>query len=159
MPTRHVRKRKLIKPGLQLRMTAVFVGVVTLLLMLQFALLTSQLHQAANALPNDSAVLLSETNRITVKLILVSAGVFLPLTALVGILATFRIAGPIYRIERYLRQLAAGERPAAIQLRKHDELQDFARLLNDATVAARGDGDASLEFPLREAASQDQNAA
>lgn len=137
MSSRHVRKRKLIKPGLQLRMTGIFVGLVVLMLMLQFSLLTAELHHTANALPNDSAELLGETNRITTKLILYTALVFVPLTTMVGILATFRVAGPLFRIERFLRDVEAGEAPDDIRLRKHDELHDFARLLNDATRSQR----------------------
>ena len=52
MAPKFKRRRKLILAGLQLRMSGVFVGLVTLMLGLQFVLLTSELHQVANELPS-----------------------------------------------------------------------------------------------------------
>ncbi len=42
-----------------------------------------------------------------------------------GIIMTHRVAGPIYIISRYLRQMASGEPPKPRPLRKGDELKDF----------------------------------
>ena len=63
--------------------------------------------------------------------------IFLPLTYAVGILTTFRIAGPLYRFETFLNQVLAGEKPERFRLRKGDELQDFADLLNAVTEPLR----------------------
>lgn len=131
------RRRKLIKPGLQLRMSAVFCGLVALVLLLQYALLTAELHHTSNRMPNDGAILLQATNRITLQLIITSVLVFLPVTLLVGILSTFRIAGPIYRFERFLIAVRDGEKPEDFRLRGEDELHDLAALLNEATQPLR----------------------
>jgi len=63
--------------------------------------------------------------------------VFLPLTFFVGILSTFRVAGPLYRFEKFLESLQRGERPPDFRLRKGDELHDLAELLNQATAPMR----------------------
>lgn len=137
MPHPYKRRKKLIKPGLQLRMSGVFVGLVTLMLGLQFVLLTAELHHAANTLPNDGQLLLEETNRVVGKLVLISAAVFLPLTLLVGIMSTFRIAGPLYRFQRFLEATRDGEAPGDFRLRRKDELHDLAALINEATRPLR----------------------
>ena len=137
MAQTYKRRKKLVNPGLQLRMSGVFVGLTALMLGLQFVLMTAELHQVANKLPSDGSALLEESNGIVLKLILVSAAVFLPLTLLVGILSTFRIAGPLYRFQRFLEAVRDGESPADFRLRDKDELHDLAALLNDATRPMR----------------------
>lgn len=131
------RRKKLIKPGLQLRLSANFMGLVVLMLGLQFILLTLIFQEAANELPNDGALLLSLANGSAFRLLLVSALVFLPLTLLVGIASTFRFAGPLYRFERFLSSVRDGEQPEDFRLRSRDELHDLAALINEATRPLR----------------------
>lgn len=146
MPQKYKRRKKLILAGLQLRMSGVFVGLVTLMLGLQFVLLTSELHHAANELPSDSGLLLERAGDIATKLVVVSAVLFLPLTLLVGILSTFRIAGPLYRFQRFLEATRDGANPDDFRLRDKDELHELAALLNDATRPLRAQED-SAEGP------------
>ena len=131
------RKRKLIRPGLQLRLSGVFVGLVTLMLLLQYMLLGAELYRAAGELPSDGTRLLAMTDGVALRVVVASALVFLPLTLLVGVLASFRIAGPVYRFERFLEALRDGEQPEDFQLRDGDELKEIATLLNDATRPMR----------------------
>ncbi len=134
---RHKRKIKLIKPRLQLKLTLTFVGLTAMALMLQVVLFTMTLTDTALSLPNDSFLLLSATNGIVFRILAISMLIFLPLTYAVGILTTFRVAGPLYRFETFLNQLLAGEKPERFHLRKGDELQEFAALLNDVTEPLR----------------------
>lgn len=138
MSAHYKRRKKLINPRLQLRMSGVFVGLATLMLLLQFGLITATLHHTANMLPTDSAVLLRETNPITLRVIGISAVVFLPLTLMVGILSTFRIAGPLYRFHQFLTAVQNGENPEDFSLRERDELKDLAALINSSTAPLRG---------------------
>jgi hypothetical protein len=55
----------------------------------------------------------------------------------VGVLTTFRVAGPLYRIEMFLKQVARGEKPADCRLRKGDELVEFCEVVNLATAPLR----------------------
>lgn len=136
----HKRRIKLIKPPLQLKMTLLFVSVSALSLLLQAVLLMSGLTRAALDLPNDHLMMLDRVNSVIFESLLSSFVLFLPLTFAVGILTTFRFAGPIYRFEMFLRQVIRGEKPADCRLRQGDELKDFCELINEATA------------PLREAA-------
>ena len=45
---------------------------------------------------------------------------------------TNKFAGPLYRIEHILRKVKEGEFPHAIRIRRGDDLQEFAGLLNSA---------------------------
>jgi len=60
---------------------------------------------------------------------------FIPLVF--GILLTFRLAGPIYRFEQYLRSVARGEQIGPCKIRKGDELQFLCDAINDATEPLR----------------------
>jgi hypothetical protein len=141
------RRIKLIQPRLQIRMILAFLGVTALALTLQFLLFTSSLARLASELPADGDLLLERVPEQVLVVLLVSALVVLPLTFSVGILITFRIAGPLYRMRRFLDDVAAGRRPAECRLRKGDELQDFCEALNRATAPLR----AAEERPAAEA--------
>lgn len=134
---KYVRRRKLIKPRLQLKLTGLFVGLSALSLLLQLVLITNRLTHVALELPNDSDVLLGLSNTVLLQVLAGSFLVFLPLTLLIGVLATFRIAGPLYRIEMFLTAVEAGECPPDFRLRKKDELQDLATQLVRVTRPLR----------------------
>jgi nitrogen fixation/metabolism regulation signal transduction histidine kinase len=92
-----------------------------------------------------------------VEALLVSLLFLVPMTVGVGILATFRIAGPIYRFETYLDQVARGEEVGPCKLRKGDQLQGLCEKINEALAAARdakdaGEGEGRLERHRRDAA-------
>ncbi|MEZ6016379.1 MAG: hypothetical protein R3F49_14775 [Planctomycetota bacterium] len=141
MPENYRRKKKLIKPLFQLRLTGIFVGLSALSLLLQFVLFTNILHETAVGLPNDGPIVLEEINRITFKVLVASFGVFLPLTLSIGVLCTFRIAGPVYRFEQFLSAVIRGERPRDFRLRKGDQLTELAALINEATRPLRTSDD------------------
>lgn len=136
-PRNYVRRRKLIKPRLQLKLTCLFVGLVALSLLLQYTLFSNRLTHLALRLPNDSDVLLNSTNQMLGQVLALSFLMFLPLTLLVGIMATFRIAGPVYRIEKFLESVEAGQCPPDFHLRKGDELQELAGIVVSATRPLR----------------------
>lgn len=140
------RRKKLVKPRLQLKLTLIFVGLSALSLLLQFVLFQSALTNVALALPNDSSLLVGMSTALLNKVLLTSFLLFLPLTFLVGILTTFRIAGPVYRFEAFLEAVRRGDRPPNFRLRKGDELVDLADLINEATAPLRNsDGGQSPE--------------
>ncbi|HVS17315.1 MAG TPA: hypothetical protein VMT18_01855 [Planctomycetota bacterium] len=77
--------------------------------------------------------------------LLASAGglaviVLLPLTAGLGVLLTFRWAGPLYRMHVHLGAVVEGSAQGPCRIREGDELQELCGLLNDALAAeyARG---------------------
>ena len=72
-----------------------------------------------------------------------SFAVVMPLSFAVGVLITFRVAGPVYRLERFLSEVLRGEKPADCRLRKGDELHELCALMNRATAGLRARADGS----------------
>lgn len=143
MAQRFRRRRKLIRPGLQLRLSAKFVGLIALMLGLQFVLLDALIGETAAATSDGAASMSDQMWSVGVQLLGWSAVVFLPLTLLVGVIASFRFAGPLYRFDVFLKAVAAGEQPEDIRLRSGDELKELATLLNEATRPLREDSQAT----------------
>ena len=134
---RQKRRIKLIRPRLQLRLILAFLGVTALALTLQFILFTSSLTRVAVELPQDGPLLIEQLPEHVLAVLLISAALVLPLTFFVGVLVTFRVAGPLYRFELFLKDVERGAKPADCRLRKGDELQDLCELLNRATAPLR----------------------
>lgn len=131
------RKQRLIQPRLQLRLVASFVGLSVLALALQFILLAAMLTNVAGELPQDGPFLMQELPSMLTWVLVLSIGLCLPFTFCVGVIVTFRIAGPVYRMRKHLEAIARGEEPGECRLRKEDELQDLCQTLNLAMSALR----------------------
>jgi signal transduction histidine kinase len=95
------------------------------------------LAQVATELPHDGNLLVDSMGSILTQIFLISATVILPITFVVGMLATHRLAGPLYRFKMYLNSVVRGEKPADCKLRRGDELQDLCELINLATAETR----------------------
>ena len=69
----------------------------------------------------------------------IMANIFLliPVIAAIGLYLSHKIAGPVYRIERYLTDMAAGKLTSQITLRKGDELVSLAGKINVLTDSLR----------------------
>jgi hypothetical protein len=77
----------------------------------------------------------------------VSLAIVIPVTLVVAVLLTFKVAGPLYRFRVFLNQVKRGERPEDCRIRKSDELQDFCELLNEATAPLRSHASTPHEAP------------
>jgi hypothetical protein len=141
-PIRHPRRIKLIKPGLQLRLVAIFFGISCLGGLIQALHLGMRLSMLGNTLPEGGTYLMAQLPGLPLEIFLVSFFLLLPLTMAVGVLSTFRIAGPVYRFEKFLREVGEGSESQPCRLRKGDQLLELCALLNQATAEAR-EGNAS----------------
>lgn len=133
----HKRRKKLIQPRLQLRLILAFFGVATLALILQFILFATSLSNLASELPSEGPLLLERIPSHTLWVLAVSFLVLMPLTFGVGVIVTFRVAGPLYRFDQHLKAIARGEDPGECRIRKDDELQDLCATLNAAIGVLR----------------------
>lgn len=50
--------------------------------------------------------------------------------SILGVLYSHRIAGPVYRMQKDIEKVLAGEKGVRVQLRKNDKLKDLAEKLN-----------------------------
>lgn len=134
---KYKRRKKLINPRLQLWMTSVFLGLTALSLLMQLMLFMLLMSQVALTLPNDGDFMWDQINERLYFVIGVSFAVFLPLTLLVGILTTFRVAGPVFVFHRFLANIRAGNDPGVLRLRNGDKLNDLADALNETYAVIR----------------------
>jgi hypothetical protein len=131
------RRIKLIKPKLQLKLVGVFVGLSALGFLLQSLHVGLRLSELAANVPEGGTYLMAVMPELPLEILLVSFGMLLPLTIAVGILVTFRIAGPVYRFEKYLEAVVKGEEVGPCRIREGDEFQELCELINQATAALR----------------------
>jgi signal peptidase II len=135
--TQYKRRIKIIRPKLQMKLTLSFVGLTLLALMLQFMVFLRTMTSLAVSLPSDHDVLMDAIPEVLIQSLMLTFCVVVPLVFLVGVLLTFRIAGPVYRFETYIKQLLRGENPGECRLRKGDELNELCGLINQVTQPLR----------------------
>ena len=126
------RRRYIVAKGFQLR----YVGWILLLMFLTAALCSYVVYytsmilmgeKLANVYPQGRLVHILKlvNSRILVSVLLIS-----PLVAVVGIFLSHKIAGPLYRIERFLNSMALGNIGSRLVLRRGDELVSLANSIN-----------------------------
>ena len=151
-PKKFRRRKKLIQPRLQLKLTLIATLTTVTATLLQFLLFSSAIAELAAKLPHDSLALLELGQGQLLVCLAITLAVLVPISVTAGILSTFRVAGPVYRLERYLEQVIAGERPGDCRLRQGDELNELCALVNEATRPLREDADRTEAEPRRQSA-------
>ncbi|MGE3164183.1 MAG: hypothetical protein AB7O52_04715 [Planctomycetota bacterium] len=133
----HPRRQRLVNPRLQLKIIAVFLLTGMVVQALQFAMLWRSAIHFAECLPGlgPQAELTLHQQLLTV--FGTSSLLLVPMTLLVGIVITFPIAGPLYRMRKHLEAIAAGHDPGECRIRKTDELHDVCASLNAAVARLR----------------------
>lgn len=131
------RRVRLVNPSLQLKLCVIFLALSLISLLLQFTLV----YTSIASLSGEGGVLdpwaAAELNGMLWRRLLLAAVVTVPLTFFVGIVVTFRIAGPILRFERHLEAIADGENPGPCNIRKGDEFHGLCALLNQTIDTLR----------------------
>lgn len=153
------RTRYLIKPRLQMMFVLVFLSTASLYVLLQAILLNLTMQRVSQELPTGSeAVMPHVLSALRTNLFLTFA-ILIPVSLSIGIVVTFRVAGPVHRFETYLKQILSGERPGPCRLRDADELQELCSLINQVTEPLRAtpeesaDSESTLRAQLDEAPS------
>jgi len=117
---------RLINPAFQWKYTVWVVLGVFFACMIMSAVLFGVLHQQARArVLNPAAVHVWENTLVLVFAAVAFAALLSVALGLWGFVMTHRLCGPLYVVEGYLRELAAGRFPKHRPLRKKDEFKDF----------------------------------
>jgi hypothetical protein len=145
----HKRRKKLILPSLQIRLILAFFAVSALGLLLQFLLFSNELAQIVSQLPFDSQIPDGLAPETPFRILAICTVCLLPLMFAIGVLVTFRFAGPLYHFEKHLEAVARGEDPGPCRLRKRDELQELCTKLNAALDRLRSERKAPASAPGR----------
>jgi len=136
---RNRRRSKLVEPSLQLRFGIAFAGVGLSAILLHTVLLHYTLTEVVDR--SGPAAVLENAPRLLMVNAVACAAMVLPLAVVVGALALFPIAGPLYRIEKHLRRFLDGSDPGVVELRRGDRLVRLASLVNRVLAKVRrGEG-------------------
>jgi len=140
-PNRYPYKRRhyFIKKGFQFRFILKFcliilVGVIFstgLLFLFSQGTLTSSFQQSRLVIKNTASAILSTviyTNLITLGLITLA-------TIVVTVFISHKIAGPMFRFEKELKEIGKGDLTKNIRLRKKDQITEIAVSFNE-TIAS-----------------------
>ena len=120
-----------------------YVGIILLLTFLTAALCSYVVYytsmisfgeKLANIYPQGRLV--STVNMINIR-IMVSILLVSPLVALIGIYLSHKIAGPIFRMERFMSDMASGNFTGKLVLREGDELLMLADGINRLTESMK----------------------
>jgi hypothetical protein len=132
------RRSYLINPAFQWKYTGAIAITVFLLSSSVGVMLFGALHQQARAMViNPNVSHLWENTRIIVLSSVVFSAVTAAAIALWSIVATHRIYGPLYVLERYLGELSSGRFPNVRALRKKDEFKELHSTLMDTVDALK----------------------
>ena len=131
------RKNRLPNPRFQLRWIGTILGYCALALIVQTLVVGAQVAQSAQDFTASEANPLQLINVILIRSLLMAAFLVLPCLAIMALKRTFVTAGPLYRFEQHLKQVAAGEWPGECRIREGDEHQNLCDLINAALESAR----------------------
>ena len=127
------RKKKLIKSGLQLKLVSAFLAMAVVASLFQVLLLNSSLLSMTEDVGvQASEVVMTRFPALLMRNLLITLAVLVPFMFVFGVLITHRIAGPVYKFERYLEGVARGDEQGDCHIRKRDELHELCGRLNAA---------------------------
>lgn len=142
-PQRNRRRKYIIDPAFQWRYAVTISAIVFLTSCVLGSILYGVLHQQARLRALSPEAYTAEVTLV----LLFSSVVFATLTAgamaVWSFVATHRICGPLFVIERYLRELTRGQLPKLRALRRKDEFNQlysaFAEVVESLRARRRAD--------------------
>ena len=133
------RHHYLVDRGFQLKY-ALVMAAAGLVVAAVFGLWLHQAHAQATALlaPDpETRALVERSDRLLFAAFAVIALLLAAALALVGVVITHRVAGPVFVMGHYLKVLSEGRFPRMRTLRRSDELKTFFRTFIDAVDAMK----------------------
>jgi len=106
--------------------------------------------EAAGNVPLDAYLLIKDINRILLRTIGVVLASLIVFAGALEVIYMHRIAGPMHRMEKVIKELSHGRRVALIELRKKDFLKNIAESMNDL-IRFHNERDEKVQVILREA--------
>jgi HAMP domain-containing protein len=125
------RKKYLIKPAFQLRLAlTIFVYVVIYSALFGFIIFFPLYTKFQGSSSFEEQVRISEIALYLHKRVWPALFIMAGLAGIHAIFYSHRLVGPVYRFERMLDALIAGDYSIRIRIRKRDELREMEALLN-----------------------------
>lgn len=126
---RNQRKNYFIKPGFQAKLTTIILLIVVIVAnivggiiyaLLSGSTVTEQLIKIFSVEPGD----------LLLPVILIAELTAILIVAFISVFVSHTMAGPVYRFENVLNDVAAGELDSHFQLRTHDEFHELEHSIN-----------------------------
>jgi methyl-accepting chemotaxis protein len=134
------RKKYFIKPGFQSRLTAIFILIVIIVANIVGALVYGFSVEKLESNLVEEAKLPVDTKHLGQALlpgVIIAELISIFVVAFICIFVTHTIAGPVYRMEKVVRNVGEGDLTHFIKLRPKDELKDLADAMNEMTMGLR----------------------
>jgi len=133
------RRTRLARPDVQLKVVFIAVFVTCASLVVQMRLGVAGLREISASLADglSSFQVLDIVEAAVVRSLYLSICVALPLAVGIGVLYSFRFAGPLVRFQSYFSGMLGGRWDGRCNLRKGDDLQDVATAVNGAMDEVR----------------------
>ncbi|MFH0838641.1 MAG: HAMP domain-containing protein [Candidatus Omnitrophota bacterium] len=151
MPLKTLRRRYLVR-RFQLKFAGFVLFIMIAIGVLCFLVygygMSILVEKLANVYPQHRLVaILQEVNLRLVMGFLLT----IPVILITSVLISHRIAGPLVRIEKNLREIGTGNLSVSVKLRKSDELQDLAATINSMTFSIKEKMQLPKESVMRQA--------
>lgn len=124
------RRKKFIRGDLQLKIVFITLFVASLVLLINFQMSLAALWSISSQPVTSVESALDQIRNVMVKKFLVSVLMAVPLAISVGILYSFKFSGPIYKFDKYFKELVTNRWDERCTLRKGDDLKDVAESIN-----------------------------
>jgi methyl-accepting chemotaxis protein len=131
------RKRQFIRTDLQIKIVLVTLFVASLVLLINFQLGLSMLWRLSSQPSISAEGALDQMRNELAFTFLVSVAFSIPLSICVGLLYSFKFAGPIHRFKSYFIDLVAGRWDVRCTLRRGDDLSDVCDAINSGVGILR----------------------
>ena len=125
---KHIRKRYLLKKRFQLGLTLkVFIALLAVALIVGWTIYYSIWSTVLSEFGQEKLVLLHRaiTGKLIFRLALIMVAVFI-----LSVFVSHKMAGPIFKFEKTLRQLNQGDEVEKIKLRRGDSFKELASEIN-----------------------------
>ena len=137
------RKSYFIKKEFQRRFIVKFCILVILGAVLSGAIIYTMSRSTVTTTFENSRLIIKSTAEFILPAVLLSGAVVVLLVGLatvaITLIASHRIAGPIYRIKKDIQEVASGNLKKKFSLRPRDEVKDLAESLNEMTKTLKTD--------------------
>ena len=124
-----VRKQYIVKKGFQLRfMIIIITAMVLIAIVTGLSIYSAVMQTLVNQFHGENLAMIQHA--ITYKLFIRSLLLIFAI-AIISVFISHRVAGPIYKFERIINDLASGKKVEEFKLRKRDEFYELALAINN----------------------------
>ncbi len=127
-----MRRRLIVHPAYQFRFMLSFVMGILFIVGVLGGMGVYGIRELAreNLLSPDQQALLLKKSEDLIFLVLAAGAVLISLFSFISLYLSFRVVGPLYRVEIWLERILEGFTPKPVKVRKRDELHSLVELLN-----------------------------